>query len=196
MQKVAQLELTPDCNHSCFYCYNPNDLKSQGKLSDNEWLDIVSSLSGFTQIILTGGEPFVRKDLVFEILGSNPNLPLSINSNLSLLNQEDLERLVKHSPFMLVSVPSINPETYKQITGKDNLERTLDNLGYLISNGLRITANMVVTPGTVSHVKPLGQKLKELGLKCLYATPVEGHISLSRDKTIEVFDTLLDLQDE
>jgi MoaA/NifB/PqqE/SkfB family radical SAM enzyme len=194
MVTVAQLELTLGCNHSCIYCYNPEELKGSEELSDDQWLEIVEQLSAVPKIILTGGEPFLRKDLVFKILEQNPSV--AVNTNLSLATQKDLDRLVENATSLMVSLPSNNREQYRRITGRDSFNKVVDNLTYLASNGLKPTINMVVTPETVDEVVPLGATLYALGLDKFYAEPVQSLKTdpLSVEQTVAVMDSLLKLK--
>ena len=62
-------ELTARCNFNCPMCYvhmTPEQLKASGKeeLTAKQWLDLARAAKdkGMVFVLLTGGEPLVRKD--------------------------------------------------------------------------------------------------------------------------------------
>lgn len=60
------LHLTQMCNLRCSYCYNALNLNKKDKLTTKLIYDIIDKLSeiGVKKIILTGGEPLLRKDII------------------------------------------------------------------------------------------------------------------------------------
>ena len=58
------LELTPNCNQECIYCYNvwKHHKYPKGKIDLNSWKKIISKLKNETKIKLisiSGGEPLL-----------------------------------------------------------------------------------------------------------------------------------------
>lgn len=62
----AYLHLTQKCNLKCKYCYNASNLGKTEDMSTQEWKNIILKLKkeGFDYIVFTGGEFFLRKDLI------------------------------------------------------------------------------------------------------------------------------------
>ena len=85
-------ELTARCNFNCPMCYvhlKQEDIDAQGKeLTAAQWIDLARAAKdqGMMFALLTGGEPFVRKDF-FEIYDAMKamGLLISINTNGSQL---------------------------------------------------------------------------------------------------------------
>lgn len=93
-------EATTRCNHDCLHCYNiwknfPD--YPQGELSTaktKELLDIIIQSTGLVRLIITGGEPTLRKDLE-EIVkhATKQGAKVNLISNGSLLTKERVEAL-------------------------------------------------------------------------------------------------------
>ncbi len=65
---MVVLEVTNSCNLMCKHCVKVKD-EEEKSLSFSDWARIISELkeAGTTRLVITGGEPFVRKDIL-EIL--------------------------------------------------------------------------------------------------------------------------------
>ncbi len=94
--------ITHRCNLKCAWCMvthpeTRKTWKADQELSPQEIEDIVRQTLRFCMITITGGEPFVRKDIV-EILDRVGRLrPTHLVSNATLITDEELEWLVGHS---------------------------------------------------------------------------------------------------
>ena len=68
----GNFELTARCNFDCPMCYvhlKQEDIEAQGReLTAKQWIDLARQArdAGMVFVLLTGGEPFLRKDF-FEI---------------------------------------------------------------------------------------------------------------------------------
>lgn len=101
---AGNFELTARCNFQCPMCYvhlSQSDVNAVGQeLTTAQWIDIARQAkdSGMVFALLTGGEPFVRKDF-FEIYDAmrEMGLMISINSNGSMLDGRDPAQIVGKS---------------------------------------------------------------------------------------------------
>jgi cyclic pyranopterin phosphate synthase len=96
----------------------------------------------------TGGEPLLRPDLVQIVQSVPEGMESSLTTNGTLLT--DLVRDLKTSGLkrVNVSIDSLNPETYKKITGTDKLSDVLDGITAALNVGLTpVKLNMVVLDG-------------------------------------------------
>jgi len=209
----AHLELTDSCTNYCRFCYNPQRhnriVQKQDVLSQKDFIEITRKLgeSGLFEIILTGGEPLIRRDSIGPILeeGRNYNLQFSINSNLVVLNDDDIE-IFKRSKLssILTSIHHPEPEKHDKIVGvPDAWNKTMSSIIKLKNNGFEPYVNMVVTRDTTDFVYFLGEKLhKEFGLRKFSATPTSPTVEegtgdmLSINEIKRTLDQLLKLESD
>ncbi|MBQ8577041.1 MAG: radical SAM protein [Clostridia bacterium] len=150
----GNFELTSRCNFRCPMCYvhnaeNDSEAKRR-ELSAAEWISLAKQARdrGMVFALLTGGEPFVRRDF-FEIYHAMKEMGIlvSINSNGSLLDGEIREKLFEDPPFRVnVSLYGGCEETYRSMCGQPVFEKVVDNIRTLKERGIDVRLNLSITP--------------------------------------------------
>lgn len=173
----VQLELTEGCNHSCGYCSNPFSNHRGVKSTVEETkvaLDEIISNKIFS-VVLTGGEPFTNLPVLHYSLDRLKEEPIEVyvNTNLSQpISEEDVSRL-KTADYVLVSFPSFNEERFNQIVGVNSFKKVLSNLEKIVSEGVHVGINQVVTPINYDDVGRTVEFLKEkIGINEFSASPI------------------------
>ncbi len=145
-----RISLTPKCNLSCIYCHKEGEKSPQEQITAEEIAEILRIAAKFEirSVKFTGGEPLLRQDLL-EIVRSVPTgMESSLTTNGTLL--ADLASGLKDAGLrrVNVSLDSLNPDTYKKITGNDRLNDVLGSIDAALDAGLTpIKLNMVVLEG-------------------------------------------------
>ncbi|MBS1683042.1 MAG: GTP 3',8-cyclase MoaA [Bacteroidetes bacterium] len=159
-----RLAVTDRCNLRCFYCMPEegiNYLPKKELLSFEEIESIVSVLAqlGITKVRLTGGEPFVRTDLmkliskIMDINGIN-DVHVTTNGVLTAPYIKELKNLGIAS--VNLSLDTLDPHRFKLITRRNEFEKTRNTLRMLIENGIPIKINTVVMEGkNIDDIIPL-----------------------------------------
>lgn len=149
-----RISLTAKCNLSCIYCHREGEKDPNAPLSAAEIAEVLRVAAGFgiRSVKFTGGEPTLRPDLI-EIVKSVPDgMESSMTTNGILLaglagglKQAGLRRVN-------VSLDSLDPATYRKITGTDRLSDVLEGIDAAIAAGLTpVKLNMVVLKGINDH---------------------------------------------
>ncbi|MDD1696442.1 MAG: GTP 3',8-cyclase MoaA [Methanoregula sp.] len=145
-----RISLTPKCNLSCIYCHKEGEKSPKEQLSAEDIAEILRVAAKFEirSVKFTGGEPLLRPDLVRIVQSVPAGMESSLTTNGTLL--ADLAQDLKTSGLrrVNVSIDSLNPETYKKITGVDNLSDVLEGISAALDVGLTpVKLNMVVLDG-------------------------------------------------
>lgn len=135
---VVMLELTYNCNEKCVHCFNPgaarNDTEKslrsdRTEIGIKEYEKLFDELKeiGVVKIILTGGDPFVKKDIwkMIELLYERDFAVDIYTNGLALLGRE--EKLAKYYPKSIgLSIYSGIDSVHDSITRvKSSLKKTL-----------------------------------------------------------------------
>ncbi|MDZ4814919.1 MAG: GTP 3',8-cyclase MoaA [Verrucomicrobiota bacterium] len=151
-----RLSVTDRCNERCMYCMPEESqvwLPPSDILSYEEVLRLVKiSVSlGITKFRVTGGEPLVRKDVLF-FLSELHRIPgvedVGLTTNGTLLADNALALRRTGLRTLNISLDSLNPTTYAKITGRDFLPRVLDGIEAAVAAKFEwIKLNMVLIRG-------------------------------------------------
>lgn len=149
-----RVSVTDRCNFRCVYCMPTQGVKMlshEGILSYEEFLRIIKILSnrGVNKIRLTGGEPLVRKgiiEFIRNITALQTITDLSMTTNGSLLAPMAAQLKAAGLTRVNISLDTINPERFRQITRGGELARTLEGMEAAIAVGLTpVKLNVVLT---------------------------------------------------
>jgi len=149
-----RISLTDACNLRCNYCM-PADMKFMDEeklLRDDEIIRLARLFAevGTTKIRLTGGEPTLRKNLpeIVEALNAIKGIE-EVAMTTNALALPDLAQRLKEAGLarVNVSLDSLNPKRFKQITRWGNLSDTLAGIEAAEKAGLPVKINAVIVKG-------------------------------------------------
>lgn len=155
-----RLSVTDRCNLRCRYCM-PADgvpmLRHQDIMSFEELREVTAAAAslGVTKVRLTGGEPLVRRGIV-DLVGMLAQVPgigqVTMTTNATLL--APLARNLAEAGLsrVNVSLDSLDPDRYAQVTRGGRLEDALAGLRAALDAGLPNTkVNCVLVGGFNDH---------------------------------------------
>jgi len=147
-----RLSVTERCNLRCSYCMPKGGIRLKPRHEILSWEEMARLVGIFTdlgisRIRITGGEPFIRKGLpqFLESISDNPKLNgIFVTTNGTELPKyiNDLEKM--NIAGINLSLDSVSPELYHQITGSDKLNSVLHAFKSIISSGIRLKTNTVL----------------------------------------------------
>ncbi|HEU4574774.1 MAG TPA: GTP 3',8-cyclase MoaA [Chitinophagaceae bacterium] len=166
-----RLSVTDRCNLRCFYCMPEQGLdwlSRQELMSDEEMLRICRLLvqMGITKIRITGGEPFVRKDML-RFLTNLANLPglqqLSITTN-GVLTAPLVPQLKAIGIRQVnLSLDTLDRNRFFAITHRDEFDNVMKTLDQLLLHDMEVKINAVVMEGkNTQDILPLVELTKDL----------------------------------
>lgn len=157
-------ELTPRCNLNCEMCYihmSPAEESKIGtELSTEEWIHLGRKAvdAGMLYLLLTGGEPLLRKDfctIYTELV--QMGIMVSLNTNATLISEEIIRCLSAHLPEKVnVTLYGTSSETYKTVCGDaDGYEKALHGIRMLKAAGIPLSINTTFTKNNVRDMEDL-----------------------------------------
>lgn len=191
---VVNLEITEICNVKCKHCYNPWRDETMG-INQLDLIKIEKILKqlnemGVFHVILSGGEPMSNYLVLKEAMKilNKYKMTFSCNTNLIIANDEKMKELkdlgLEHC---LTSIPSIDEKENDEIMqSKGSLKKILNGIKSCIRNGVRVSANMVVTKSNLERVYETGKKMAELGCSKFFVTravpPIYSEVSKANNE--------------
>jgi cyclic pyranopterin phosphate synthase len=154
--EYLRLSVTDRCDLRCTYCI-PEGFHGFEEpshwLTHDELVRVVSTFAhlGASKVRLTGGEPLLRRDIIqlTQRLGALPGIrDLSLSTNATQLSQHAQTLRQAGIARLNVSLDTLKPGRFAQITRRDSLNKVLEGLMAAKEQGFNsIKINMVVMAG-------------------------------------------------
>jgi len=163
------IDLTEKCNLRCIHCRVSTSKYKLNEIPLNKVKELIDELSKMKviQVIFSGGEPFIRKD-IFEILdySTMKGIPdLIVVTNGLLLNEKKIEKLKKTGiKKITVSLDGLK-ESHEKIRGEGTFEKTLDAIKKLVNNNFEVKVTITLNKLNKNDVAKLSALLEEMGVK-------------------------------
>lgn len=199
--EYLRLSITQKCNMSCIYC-NPVPEKEPccDRLSVEDFKVIVESMAnlGIKKVRLTGGEPFLRKDICdivkaistikgIEDISATTN-GLQLSALAGSLKAAGLNRIN-------ISLDSLDPRRFSHITGGGNLNDVIEGIDAAFEAGLcPVKINVVLIKGVNDdEIESFIDLAKErpIEVRFIELMPIGSFGENNRDKTVYNSDILL-----
>lgn len=196
---------TRSCNLACEHCYaEAVPGRIPGELDTDAALDLIAQFAEMRvpALILSGGEPLVRRDAIALLTAAAlRGLRCTLSSNGTLIDAEAADAIAR-AGVVYVGVSIDGPrELHDRWRGRRGAyDRTLAGIGFLRERGVRVGLRFTLHAGNVDHVPDVLDLVEELGVQriCFYHLVPAGRGSaldpllLGRPRTRQVLDLLLE----
>ncbi|MDB5139469.1 MAG: 3,8-cyclase MoaA [Mucilaginibacter sp.] len=184
-----RLAVTDRCNLRCFYCMPEeglNWLSRKELMTYEEMLQVCSLLvkMGIEKIRITGGEPFVRKDIMKFLtslsgLHGLNELTITTNGVLTAPYVKELKRIGVKS--VNLSLDTLDANRFFSITGRDEFQKVMSTLDELLKHEIEVKINAVVMEGKNNQdIIPLVELTKDLPVSVRFIEEMpfngDGHL--------------------
>ncbi|MCP4983561.1 MAG: radical SAM protein [Gammaproteobacteria bacterium] len=172
---LLAVNLTRRCNLACAHCYLDAETLKQGGADElqtaevNKLLDQVASRGTDTMVVLTGGEPLLRRDLEEMVThGSELGLSMVIGTNGVALTDRRVKSLQAAGAMGVgISLDSLDPVRHDEFRGyPGGWEKTLAGMEACRRNGLPFQVHFSVTE----------ENADEIGAMIDFAASVGAHV--------------------
>lgn len=174
------IRITTDCNMNCPHCFAKDNKK---KMTFETFKKIIDKLveNEIYKITITGGEPFTNEALMDMLREAKSNrLVVSLQTNGSLLTEKAINTLAKiltDEDWVQISFDGFDENTYKQTRGSSGFKKIYENIVGLVSAGLNVKLNVVVTNKNYKFLDKIYEVGEELKVKKISFSPEFGCIN-------------------
>ncbi len=162
------LALTYDCNNNCYFCYTGGPRKEK-ELKTNEWKKVIDKLwdSGIPQIVFTGGEPTLRKDLV-ELVAHSKEFVTGLVTNGRRLSSLSRDLYQAELDYIQVSLESHLPDVHDHMVGVNGAwKESTEGIIQALKNNLEVITNTTLTRDNLALFPDLVRYGSVIGLKTM-----------------------------
>ncbi|MEW6681811.1 MAG: methyltransferase domain-containing protein [Nitrospirota bacterium] len=164
------LHTNNSCNLACSHCLVSSGPDGDKGLPTDALLRVTADARalGVRRFFFTGGEPFLRKDILTLIDAAleDPQAELAILTNGILFTPSRIEELRRRDPARLkiqISLDGSMPETNDPIRGRGSFQRIVNGIRAAISAGLSVTVSTVITEANADDVPEVTRLVSRLG---------------------------------
>lgn len=169
LPRLIAWETTRTCNLACVHCRASAELGPYpGELSTEEGVRLLEDIASFSRpiIIMTGGEPLLRRD-IFELAshGSRLGLRMVMSSNGTILTEEIVGKIVESGVKRLsISLDGAAAETHDEFRRvKGSFEGALRGIGLVKKAGLEFQINTTITQHNLHELSAIQELACRLG---------------------------------
>ena len=168
---TLQFELTGQCNLKCKHCYNRSgDSDRETLMTPEKWCELsrqIVSDGGIFQCIISGGEPLLLGDKLFDIMDilHDDGTSFVVISNAFLLTKEKVRRFAKYRYFWFqISIDGSTAEIHDSFRGVEGSFQNAVNGALEISDaGIPLVIAHTVTPQNINFVEDMINLAYRLG---------------------------------
>ncbi|MBR1691357.1 MAG: radical SAM protein [Lachnospiraceae bacterium] len=173
------LDITNVCNLRCKHCC-VSASSADNDLSENDMRNVVDKVVAVNPrtIVISGGEPLMRKDFkdIISRLRKNFRGQLGLMTNATLVNDEMAAFIASSFDNVSVSLDGVDEDSCSKIRGKGVFELSVAGIKRMQRYGLKkISASMVLTKYTIQYKDRFIYLCRKLNIEpCLRALSYVG----------------------
>jgi SynChlorMet cassette radical SAM/SPASM protein ScmE len=162
-----ELMLTSICNLRCTFCCHFSSASDvRHELPKTEWLNFFEELGEccVMNVTISGGEPFLRKDLPGLIMGIVHNrMRFSIISNGTLISEENAAFLAStgRCDKVQVSIDGSNPGPHDSCRGDGNFLKAIEGIKRLRKYKVPVTVRVTINRHNINDLEEIARLLLE-----------------------------------
>lgn len=161
-------EVTSRCNAKCMHC-SVSETRSYTELATEAWQKIIGSLSELKvfSILLTGGEPLLRRDLEEVVrMCASQKMITGISTNGYLLSEERIDSLVSAGAVgFAISLDGIDARTHDTFRGLEGLyDRVIAAIEMLVEKKVELGVLVCITKMNLNQITDIIQLLDNMGV--------------------------------
>ncbi|EKD57016.1 MAG: glycosyl transferase family 2 [uncultured bacterium] len=184
--------LTYKCNFKCQMC-NSWQFGDDNELSKKEWLQVVKDLNitlpKNTFVEISGGEPLIKKDLLFYLIKNLKEhfFKVTINSNGSLIDKTTIEEFEKlNLNCIKISLYSLDENIHNQLRGTSIAYANAIKAIQLISTSrIKLEIGILITSKNISDIPKLIEYLLQFDNISIILQPLDEIVYSPESKNIK-----------
>lgn len=147
------VEVTYRCNLSCKHCYIPYSYRFKNELSKEKIFQLIEELSqlGGLYLTISGGEPFLRKD-IFELISfaKQKNFYVVVFTNGSLINEDTVKKLVLSKVDRIEISIYGDKDVHNKFVGSDVFDKVISSIKLLKKHKIDVCLKTVLTKENIN----------------------------------------------
>ena len=168
---TLQFELTGQCNLKCKHCYNRSgDADRETLMTPEKWCELARQIvsdGGIFQCIISGGEPLLLGDKLFDVMDilHDDGTSFVVITNALLMTKEKVKRFAKYRYFgFQISIDGSTAELHDTFRGVEgSFERAVNGALEISNAAIPLVIAHTVTPKNLNFIEDMVNLAYQLG---------------------------------
>ena len=168
---TLQFELTGQCNLKCKHCYNRSgDADRETLMTPEKWCELARQIvsdGGIFQCIISGGEPLLLGDKLFDVMDilHDDGTSFVVITNALLMTKEKVKRFAKYRYFWFqISIDGSTAELHDTFRGVEgSFERAVNGALEISNAAIPLVIAHTVTPKNLNFIEDMVNLAYKLG---------------------------------
>lgn len=192
---IVFIKTTECCNLKCIQCdYHKNRENVEGNITLEDKINIIHEIKEWDdniRVSLTGGEPFVRKDIFYKLAEEckKTGVKASVTTNGTLIKSEELKKILDlNLDFILISIDSNEEKVHNNIRGVQNafeltttFARNIIKLRNKINSKTKIYVSTLLGKHNLNNIEKLVEFFREIGFDGIFFQAIQPNFSSDFD---------------
>ncbi|MEM2105491.1 MAG: radical SAM protein [Candidatus Bathyarchaeia archaeon] len=166
------LHMTRACNLRCRHCYIEAGSPLESELTTEELLKLVEDFAqlGGERLLITGGEPLLRRESLYEIFRKARELDIKhifMETNGTLISNRDIDAFKRYNVEIGVSLDGAAKETNDYIRGEGCYEKTTNAIKGLVHAGIKTKLGVTLMKPNIKEAEKIVLLAKDLGVSAI-----------------------------
>lgn len=198
-KKRVVWEVTHKCNYACLHCCSRSGKNGSFEMNYENVIGVLNQLSeqGVEEIYYSGGEPFIREDML-DILTETrkQNILANVSTNGSFMTKEFAEQLKRIDVNLIhISLDSHIEKQYNLFRGGDYFNKTISAIKNAKGAGLYVRVGVVLWKENIDSISEMIDFFKNMDVdEVVFNWLVKvGRLKENDDKTVSLdkFDEII-----
>ncbi|MBK1812322.1 radical SAM protein [Clostridium sp. YIM B02505] len=170
--KEVEFKLTNKCNLKCLHCSASAGIEYEDILSTKQMKEILDKIFQFNieSLLLTGGEPLIRKDIkiLLQYIRDNYKGTVNLLTNGTLIDRPMASVLKEYVDAVSISLDGYDKESCEFVRGRGVYDKIINAIEYLKEVGFNkdtIILSMVSTYQNYNHIDDFYSLCEDLDVK-------------------------------
>lgn len=186
MDKILHCEITNRCPLNCIHCYCKKNYMEKDNLFWENLVDIGIKV-GYDKIVISGGEPLLRKDLVVTLLKKcldNNVKALLLTSGW--INEIQFDKNILKNTIIQVSIDGKNSDVHDAFRRCDgSFCRVMNFSNYITDNGGELWVSHAIRKDTIDDINELYDLCDSIGASQLSLNPIISNDNIAKQLVLD-----------
>ncbi len=161
-------EVTHACNLRCRHCGIAAGRPGDDELNTEQAINVLDNISksGISALMLLGGEPLVRKDIVELLSYASRQFQTLVCTNGVLLSKEYARRLrdAGQDICIAISLDGASPQSHDFIRGEGNFAKAMEGIKNCLEVGLQVSVMATISQANLAELPDMIKLAQDLGV--------------------------------